>query len=130
MPWEIEYVPSKEMVVVAASGILSDKEATQLTRHAIALVKETQATRVLGDWRKTESGPSFGAVYWLVREYANDGVPRETRIALVHSTGQEATELARFFENVCFNQRYEAKAFHSRAAAEAWLCSYAPAWAA
>jgi hypothetical protein len=123
MSWEIQYVPEKETLVLAATGPLSDEEAKQLTGRAIALVQETQATRVLGDFRRMQSGPSLAAVYWLVNEYANRGVPRQTRIAVVHSRAPRAVELAQFYETVCYNRQYEAKSFDSNEAAEAWLHS-------
>ena len=98
-----------------------------MTSRAVALLKETRATRVLGDCRRLQSGPSLGAVYWLVNDYAILGVPRQTRIAVVHSDAEQVVQLARFYETVCFNHQYEAKAFHTRPAAEAWLCSGANA---
>ena len=127
MPWEIQYVPERETVLVTATGPLSDEEARQLTSRAVALLKETQSTRVLGDCRRLGSGPSLGAVYWLVNGYADSGVSKQTRIALVHSNAQQAVELAQFYETVCFNQRYQAKTFPTRSAAQAWLCSGAQA---
>ncbi|MGO8928630.1 MAG: STAS/SEC14 domain-containing protein [Limisphaerales bacterium] len=123
MPWAIEYLADKETLVVAPTGCVSDDDARELTGQAIALLQETQATRVLSDCRGMESAPSVAAVYWLVHDYANRGVPRQTRIAVVHSKAPQAVELARFYETVCFNRRYQAKAFHSKEAAEAWLCS-------
>ena len=127
MPWEIQHVPEKEILVVTTTGPVSDDEARALTNRAIALLKDTQSTRVLGDCRGMRSGPSLAAVYWLVNEYANRGVPRQTRIALVHSRSPHAVELAQFYETVCFNRRYEAKTFDSSEAAEAWLNSDARA---
>jgi hypothetical protein len=123
MPWEMEYVAGKETLVVAPSGRLSDNEAKQLTGEAIALLKQTQATRVLGDCRSIQSAPSLAAVYWLVQDYANCGVPRETRIALVHSHKRDAVEIAQFYETVCLNRHYDARIFESIKAAETWLCS-------
>ena len=113
--------------MVTTTGPLSDEEAKEMTGRAIALLKETQATRVLGDCRGLGSGPSLGAVYWLVNDYAGHGVPRETRIAVVHSSSRQAVELAQFYETVCFNQQYQAKTFQTREAAEAWLYSGATA---
>jgi hypothetical protein len=123
MPWEIQYVPEKETVVVTTSGPVSDEDARALTSRAIALLKDAQATRVLGDFRGVQSGPSLAAVYWLVNEYAQLGVPRQTKIALLHSKARQAVELAQFYETVCCNRRYEARAFDSNEAAEAWLRS-------
>jgi len=127
MPWEVQYVPEKETLMVAASGPVSDEEARDLTNRAIALLMETRATRVLGDCRAMESAPSLGAVYWLINEYANRGVPRQTRIAVVHSRAPRAVELAQFYETVCYNRQYQARTFDSSHAAEAWLRSGATA---
>jgi hypothetical protein len=127
MPWEIQFVPEKETLVIAARGPVSDEEARELPHRAISLLKDTQATRVLGDCRGMQSGPSVASVYWLVNDYANRGLSRQTRIALVHSGAPQAVELAQFYETVCVNRRYEAKAFDSSKAAEAWLHSGATA---
>jgi hypothetical protein len=125
MPWEIQYVPEKETVVVTTTGPVSDDEARELTGRAITLLRETQATRVLGDCRAMESAPSLGVVYWLVNDYADRGVPRQTRIAVVHSPAPPVAEFARFYETVCFNRQFKAKTFCDREAAEAWLHSAA-----
>ena len=127
MAWAVQYVPERETLVVVVTGPVSDDEVRDLTGRAISLISETHATRVLGDFRGMQSGPSFGAVFWLVNGYADRGVPRQTRIALVHSREQHAVELAQFYENVCFNRQYEARAFSDRAQAEAWLHSGATA---
>ena len=121
MPWEVRYVPEKETLMVAASGPVSDEDARALTHRAIALLNETRATRVLGDCRAMESAPSLGAVYWLISDYANRGVSRQTRIAVVHSRAPHAVQLAEFYETVCSNRQYQARTFESSAAAEAWL---------
>jgi hypothetical protein len=123
MPWEMEYIAGKETLVVAPSGRLTDNEAKQLTGEAIALLKQTQATRVLGDCRSIQSAPSLAAVYWLVQDYASSGVPRQTRIALVHSHKRLAVEIAQFYETVCLNRNYNARIFESVKAAESWLGS-------
>jgi len=121
MPWEMQYIADKETLVVAPSGYLSDDDARELTGQAIALLQETHATRVLSDCRGLESAPSVAALYWLVQDYANRGVPRHTRIALVHSKAPQAVELAQFYETLCFNRRFQARVFQSKHAAEAWL---------
>jgi hypothetical protein len=119
----MEYVAGKETLVVAPSGRLSDNDVKQLTSEAVALLKQTQATRVLGDCRSIQSPPSLAAVYWLVQDYPNYGVPRETRIALVHSAKPHAVEAAQFYETVCLNRHYDARIFESLKAAEIWLGS-------
>ena len=119
----MQYVPEKETLVVTPTGPVSDAEARELTNRAITVLKHTRATRVLGDCRGMQSGPSLGVVYWLVNDYANHGLPRQTRIAVVHSRVPHAVELAQFYETVCVNHRYDAKAFDSSEAAEAWLHS-------
>ena len=109
--------------MVTTAGLVSDDEARELTDRAITLLRRTRATRVLGDCRAMESAPSMAAVYWSVNNYANQGVPKQTRIALVHPQTPRAVELAQFYETVCFNRQYQTRLFHSSAAAEAWLDS-------
>jgi hypothetical protein len=123
MPWAIQYNPEKETLVVTTTGPVSDAEAKELTHGAITMLMKTRATRVLGDCRAMVSAPSLASVYWLVNEYANHGVPRQTRIAVVHSRAPQAVELAQFYETVCFNRQYQARTFDSSVAAEAWLHS-------
>ena len=123
MPWDVQYVAGKETLVVTTAGQVSDQEAKELTARAIALLKETRATRVLGDCRRMASSPSLATVWWLVNDYASPGVPRQTRIAVVQADSPLATEFGQFYETVCLNRRYQAKVFYSPEDAEAWLLS-------
>ena len=123
MPWQMQYVAASQTLVVVPSGRVSDYEVKQLTGEAIAVLKENQAKRVLGDCRGIQSAPSLAAVYWLVQDYAHCGVPTETRIALVHSPKRHAVEIAQFYETVCLNRHYDARIFESIKAAETWLGS-------
>ena len=123
MAWALKYVPDKETVVVTADGHLSEAEARELTSQAAALLKRTHATRVLGDCRGMESGPSLAALYWLVHDYANLGWTKSPRIALVQPEMPQASEAAHFYATVCVNRRYQAELFPSKEAAEAWLAS-------
>ena len=110
-------------MVVAPIGCVTEDDAIELTGQAIARLQETQATRVLGDCRGVQSGPSVAALYWLVQGYANRGLPQATRIAVVHTDAPQAAEVARFYETVCLNRRYQARVFPNKEAAEAWLWS-------
>ena len=124
----MEYLAGQETLVVAPTGFVSDDDARELTEQAIALLQQTHATRVLGDCRGLESPPSVATIYWLVHEYADRGLPKDTRIAVVHSKQPQAIEIAQFYETVCVNRKYQARVFPSREAAQAWLWSAQAVW--
>ena len=123
MPWQMDYVAGKGTLVVAPSGCVTENDAIELTGQTIARLQQTHATRVPTDCRGVESWPSFAALYWLVHDYADRGLPKATRIAVIHSNAHDAAELARFYETLCLNQRNQARAFPNKEAAEAWLWS-------
>jgi hypothetical protein len=123
MSWKMDYVAGKETLVVAPSGCVTEDDAIELTDQAIARLQETRASRVLGDCRRMESAPSAAQLYWLVHNYANRGLPRAIRIAVVHPNVPQAADVARFYETVCLNQHYQARVFQNKEAAEAWLWS-------
>ena len=126
MPWQLQYVSDKQTVVITTDGHLSDVEAKDLTQQAIALLKETHATRVLGDLRGMESAPSLATIYWLVHDYASLGVVSQARIAVIEPQKPRAHVAAQFYTTVCSNRHYQAELFASKEAAEAWLASASP----
>jgi len=123
MPWDIQYQAGKQTLVVTTRGPMSDEEANELAAKAIALLKETHATRILSDCRRMAPAPSLATVWWMVHGYSHRGLPRETRIAVVQPRSRRAAELGEFYETVCYNRNYQAKTFSSPTDAEAWLQS-------
>jgi hypothetical protein len=47
MPWEVEYKPEQKMVVVIATGQVSDRDGKDQAEEAIRLLRENRATLVL-----------------------------------------------------------------------------------
>lgn len=127
MPYHLEYASDKGTVVVTTGSHLSDAEAQELTQQAAALLNRTHATRVLGDCRGMESGPSLAVIYWLVHDYASLGTNSRTRIALIQPQTPQANEIAQFYATVCANRQYQAELFPNQEAAEAWLSAPVPA---
>lgn len=123
MSWDLQHQPGEDTVQVTISGHLSDAEAKELVKGAIAEVKRDGASGVLVDCRNVERGPSLAAVYWLVHDYPNLGLPRNVRVALIQPEKQQPGEVAQFYVVASSNQSYQAELFPSREAAEAWLHS-------
>jgi hypothetical protein len=73
------------------------------------------------------SGPSLAGIYWLVHDYADLGLTRQARIALIQPPTPQASQVAQFYATVCNNRKYQAELFASQEAAEAWLCTATPA---
>ena len=91
--------------------------------QAIAMQKQEHTNRVLVDASSMTAWPSLVDMWHLVKSYPELEVPRQTRIAAIRPTVPDQTDISGFYELVCQNRCYNAKAFHTRAEAEQWLRS-------
>lgn len=121
MSWQLQYASESQTVVITTDSHLSDDEAKDLTRHTIALLRRTRATRILNDLRALETAPSLATIYWLVHDFASLGAVGRARIAVLEPEGPQAHEAAQFYTTVCANRRYQAELFTNEEAAQEWL---------
>jgi len=108
-------------VVASLTGAVTDADAKSQSEQAMRLLKDHQASLVLIDCREAVSEISYAVLYWLPRFYAQLGVPRSTRIAVVLPAVPYRVESFQYYALACRNAGYEVRLFESRQAAEAWL---------
>jgi hypothetical protein len=98
-----------------------ESQAWADTVHAIRFQKKGLTNRVLIDTSVMTGWPSRAEMWYLVESYPQLEVPRETRLAAIRPQLPDDTDLSGFYETVCENRGYHAKAFDNRAEAERWL---------
>jgi hypothetical protein len=109
--------------VITYTGNVVMPEVKEATLQAIAIQKERQTNRVLIDARAMTAWPTLAEMWDLVESYPHIGAPRHTRLAAIRPQAADETDVSGFFETVCQNRCYNAKAFHTWEAAEAWVQS-------
>jgi hypothetical protein len=121
MPQKAEYVAEKGLIVLTYSGKVTIEEVRAATIQAIAMQKEWRTDRVLIDAMTMTAWPSLADMWHLVESYPQLEAPRRTRLAAIRPQVPDKTDVSGFFETICKNRCYNAKAFHIREDAEAWL---------
>jgi hypothetical protein len=121
MPQKTEYDASKGIIVLTYTGQVTMEEVRQATVEAIGFQKQGLTNQVLIDASAMTAWPSRADMWYLVESYPQLEVPRGTRLAAIRPQLPDDTDLSGFYETVCENRGYHAKAFASRAEAERWL---------
>jgi hypothetical protein len=125
MPQITEYIADKGLIVITYSAKVLMSEVKDATVKAIALQSERQTDRVIIDARTMTAWPTLAEMWELVEAYPQLGAPRRTRLAAIRPQIKDETDISGFYETVCQNRCYNAKAFHTWEAAEAWAQSNA-----
>ena len=126
MPWTVEYVPEKEMVLVLGSGQVVNQDARAQAVAAFGLLKQNQVDSVLVDCSDARLEVSLANLYWLPEYYSELGAPQYVRIAVVLPRTRYKVESYQFYQIACKNAGYDVKLFDGKEAAEAWLHQYRP----
>jgi DNA-binding NarL/FixJ family response regulator len=119
--WSTEYLSEKKLVVASLTGTVTNADAKSQSEQAMRLLMDHEASLVLVDCREAVSEISYAVLYWLPRFYAQFGVPRSTRIAVVLPAVPYRVESFQFYALACTNAGYDVRLFESRQAAEEWL---------
>ena len=127
MPWEVTYKPEKKMVVVTATGQMSDQDGKDQAEKAIRLLQENRATLVLVDYSEAMSEVSLPKLYWLPDHFSALGAPWNARIAVLLPRTGYRLESYQFFELACKHAGYSVKLFAETGPAEDWLRQGQPA---
>ncbi len=111
------------------AGIFIMKTAPSVTvEDAHAIIAEyanklnaSGLRKVIEDHRDLESDMTITDLYYLPQVYAQCGISKSVRIAIITSrTGFRIPDLD-FFETVCQNNGYDAKVFEDEVTARQWL---------
>jgi hypothetical protein len=123
VPQKTEYVAARGIIVITYTGRVTMDEVKDATVQAIGIQKQGLTDLVLIDASAMTAWPTLTEMFVLVQSYPDLQVPPQTRLAAVRSQAPDSSDLAGFYETVCRNRCYDAKAFHTREDAERWLRS-------
>ncbi|MCX6930012.1 MAG: hypothetical protein NT154_43385 [Verrucomicrobia bacterium] len=115
------------MVVVTATGQVSNQDGKDQAERVIQLLLENQATLVLVDYSEAMSEVSLANLYWLPDHVSARVAPGHARIALLLPRTGYRLESYQFFELACKHDGYSAKLFAETGPAEDWLWQGQPA---
>ena len=123
MPQTTQHIPDIGIVVITYTGKVTMPEVVEATVQAIAIQKDRHTDLVLIDASAMTAWPSLADMWHLVKSYPELEVPRQTRLAAVRPKVRDETDISGFYELVCQNRCYNAKAFQTHEEAEQWLRS-------
>ena len=121
MPWTVEYLPEKGLVLIVATGEILDEDGRAQVVETVRLLKEHQSNLVLVDCSHAMTKASLPGLYRLP-DYATElGAPWNLRVAVVIPQTRFRIESFHFFELVFRNAGYDVHLFDDREGAEEWL---------
>jgi hypothetical protein len=121
MPWDLNYVPQENTVVLTHNGPLSLDEGRQQAEAVVALLKATGARRVFIDHSRLSGSLSAADSIALTDYYRQIDAPTDLRIALVLPLNEEACHFDVYHKLLCSPQGYAISLFQSGALAQRWL---------
>ena len=121
MPWTIEYLPERDLVLLVVTGQLLDEDGRAQVAETIRLLNEHPSAPVLVDCSDAETLATLPALYRLP-DYATElGAPWNVRVAVVIPKTRFRIETFQFFALVSRNAGYEVRLFDDQASAGEWL---------
>jgi len=126
MPWTVEYVAEKELVLVTQSGEVFNQDARAQAEQIIGLLHQKRCDFVLVDFSEARLELSLANLYWLPDYYSELGAPQQVRLAVVLPRTGYNLEAYQFYQVACKNAGYSVRLFDTREAAEAWHQQYYP----
>jgi hypothetical protein len=121
MTWTTTYDSTLGMVEVILIGKVSGDDLLEASATAIALIRKKNATRGLINAADQIETSSVVELFDMPAYYADEGLSRDTRIALVVPKTPKLHDIAEFFETVCFNRGWVIQRFAGREEAVQWL---------
>lgn len=121
MSWSATHLESLGIVEMKLAGVVSGDDLRAATTEGIAIATDNALWRGLVDCTDQEKTGSMVDLIELPRQYSDEGLSRETCIALVIPAKKELHGIADFYETVCVNRGWQVRTFETRKQAIAWL---------
>jgi len=121
MSWKIDYLPGEQIVSIVCTGELTIQELLRQTQAANKLQIENGARGFLADFTAADVQIPLADLYQLPDYYAEIGVSRQSRIAVVFPPDLRQHEKYEFYEDVCLNRGFHSRLFDSIEQARMWL---------
>jgi hypothetical protein len=111
----------KYLLIISSGTVITVEDFMDLDVRTSALISESKHNRVIVDERNVQHENSTLTILKLV-EHMIEQLPRELRqLKLALVVDQRSKELARFWENCCYNRGYNWKAFTEMDQAVAYI---------
>ena len=121
MSWEVNHIESSGIVELKLVEVVTGDALREATGEAIRVAGQHDLHRGLIDASEQIRTGSMVDLVELPQQYADQGLSRDVRIALVMPKAKELHEVADFYETVCVNRGWQVQTFPSRDEAIAWL---------
>ena len=118
--WEIQFVPTEQILAVRITGTVKRGESDAMLKEAIQEAASHSCERFLLDYREAQALISVVDVYDRPASYGRLEIPRTARLAVLQSS--DFTH-GRFAEDVAHNRGYQLRFFDSPEPAIEWLSS-------
>ncbi|MDH3692323.1 MAG: STAS/SEC14 domain-containing protein [Gammaproteobacteria bacterium] len=120
----VRHDKSLQIIEIVYDGMLTSKNLEESTSDGITLNVELGINNVLIDAAHMDSAAYFLEVHDLPLQYAESGLSRKVRIALVMPRTTVARRIAKFYVDACIIHGWTVRPFEAREAAIEWLTSF------
>jgi hypothetical protein len=121
MPWDVNYVPRDDSVVLTQSGAVSLQIAKEQVEAVLSVLKETNATRFLLDFSDATIDIPASDRFALPDYHASLGLPRDRRIAYVLPESRDQVHAFIYHQIAAQEEGYHFGLFTTKDAAMEWL---------
>ena len=121
MPYRQEYHADLDIFETVYSGSISAADLKSAVDEGNNHHLDGGVQKFLADARDIELAADVADLYELPRSYADSGVMRSARMAVVSPRSPEMKALAFFYETVCLNRNWRVRLFETREEAVEWL---------
>ena len=121
MPFTVDYLDDKGIVVIVNIGKLNYNDYVNQTINAVKLGHKKNSQLFLSDCSQLVSLAKTIEIYDMPAMFKRVGLPRTSRIALLMAKDAATKKYIRFFETVCYNRGWHVKIFNHKDEAIVWL---------
>ena len=122
MTYAVNYFPDQALLEVILADRITGADLREATTKCISLQKQTGVVRFIVDADGWEVIASFFDIYDIAdKQYLNEGLDKQSRIAVILPTSLSSQAAAGFYETVCVNRGWNARVHPDRQSALEWL---------
>jgi hypothetical protein len=122
MPYVVTHLWELDSIEVTLSGVITGADLRKATTEGISLLRLTGFTKALIYLDGYDVAASLMDIYDLsAKQYAQEGLPQESRIAVILPTSASGQQAALDYETFCQNRGWNVQVCPDRQTAIAWL---------
>lgn len=126
MPTEVRFLAEENILFLRCAGEVSAEELRTLPWEVAAAARQFGCSCILADAREFTTVLGTMEIHGRPALYAELGVPRSLKIAVIVPEKGIARDNYGFYETVCHNSGYHVMGFEDLASAKAWLAGENP----